>query len=336
MKNLDKDLGWAIVVVWPDTTIPGINSWYEPLLLFMFFGRRYGYKCGHTAILLISSETREIQFYDFGRYITPKSKGRLRGNITDPLLIFPFKAKLSEDGELQNQNQILDHLYTLGATYNNGRRICSPKPYRINFKKADERIIQFRNMGIVPFGPFYLRGSNCSRFVNRILYEGSCNSYDKWLLQFVLIVIPTPYGNVWPITSKGSVLMKNEEGIASSKLTIWQVISAVFTMISFSFYNGPKEIEKEIEIAPDSKQIGFGKTGAWFTIEKHVTDLEEGLYGIKRYYADKHPYGQGIYDVSPDGFDIEQSFEITFPSHSSECSVIQNGVVFKFRVVKYW
>jgi hypothetical protein len=301
----------------------------------MFFGRRFGYMCGHTAILLISSESREIQFYDFGRYITPKSKGRLRENITDPLLIFPFKAELCDDGKLLNQNQILDHLYTLGATYNNGRRICSPEPYRINFKKADERITKFRNMGIVPFGPFYLNGSNCSRFVNRILYEGSFSKYDKWLLQLALIVIPTPYGNLRPITAKGRVLMKNENGIVSTKLTRWQVVAAVFKMISFSFNKGSKEEEKEIEIASNALQIGFGKTGAWFVIERHMSELEDDLYSIKRYFADKQPYSQGIYNVSPDGFDIDRPFEMAFPSHSAECSIVQNSVVYKFRVVEY-
>ena len=63
-------------------------------------------KAGHAALVLIENKTGKATYYDFGRYITPKGYGRVRGQNTDVELAIPFKAKIKND-QLKNLDQFL-------------------------------------------------------------------------------------------------------------------------------------------------------------------------------------------------------------------------------------
>ena len=135
-------------------------------------------------------------YYDFGRYVTPYGKGRVRSSITDRELEIPFRARFDKDSNLLNLD---DFLFWLDAnpkkTHGEGRLVASVCE-DIDFESAQHHILNLQKRGSVPYGAFVKDGSNCSRFVTDTILFATRNRRIKLSLTINKKFTPSPLGNV--------------------------------------------------------------------------------------------------------------------------------------------
>ena len=68
-----KSKDFIIILAWPEGMCVAAGAWYDP-----FFATDGKYRVGHSAIILINSESKKLHYFDFGRYHTPQGFGRVR------------------------------------------------------------------------------------------------------------------------------------------------------------------------------------------------------------------------------------------------------------------
>jgi len=83
---------FIIAMAYPETIVTHAEEWYSKFLRFIFIGNKKYVRAGHAALVLINKNTGILEYYDFGRYVTPSPYGRVRGRETDFELNFPIKA----------------------------------------------------------------------------------------------------------------------------------------------------------------------------------------------------------------------------------------------------
>ena len=74
---------------------------------------------------------------------------------------------------------------------------------------------------------------------------------------------------------------------------------------------------------------GIGAS-SWFTIKQ-----ENEYFRIERFSPDGELECSRLFDTTPSNFDVKQPFEFTYLSHCKECTIIQNGLTYKFYTNEY-
>lgn len=184
----------AIALAWPETQCKQTGSWYDkPAEFFGICKNRY-YKVGHSAIVLINPKNSKCHYFDFGRYHTPFGYGRVRDEVTDHELKIKTKAKLSDTLELLNYQDIIDEIQSNPSCHGDGQLYAGLT--KIDFDKGFSRSKYFQNHGIINYGPFVIKGTNCSRFVRSLLLNSTSSKHLKFKLIFTRTLSPTPFGIV--------------------------------------------------------------------------------------------------------------------------------------------
>ncbi len=190
-----KNRAILIMLAWPDTPAIQVGSWYEPITKLLGFNKNGYYKAGHSAIVLVNPENKELNYFDFGRYHTPAGHGRVRSKLTDPDLSVVEKANFNQEGKIINLDKLLLSLSKYDSFHGKGNMYASIA-YDIDFKKSLEFVHkQIENEAIV-YGPFAYKGSNCSRFTSRVYRAASNKYYKKLQTVLPLSLTQTPLGNV--------------------------------------------------------------------------------------------------------------------------------------------
>lgn len=151
------------------------------------------YHAGHAAFLLVRHKTGNVEYFDFGRYHTPHQYGRVRDQFTDPDIAIKLKAHVV-DGEIQNLESLLKDRYNNKACHGDGRliaAICQDICYDTAYAKAKE--LQQREA--IPYGPFTLSGSTCSRLVAQVVYPSTSCRMTKAMIKFPYTISATPRSN---------------------------------------------------------------------------------------------------------------------------------------------
>ena len=88
---------------------------------------------------------------------------------------------------------------------------------------------------------------------------------------------------------------------------------------------------KRSENISDKAQLirGIGAS-SWFTIKQ-----ENEAYRIERFSIDGELECSRLFYVALTSFDVKQPFEFTYLSHCKECTIIQNGLTYKFYTNEY-
>ena len=90
---------FIIPLAWPEAPVRTAGGPYDKFLEKFSIYRNGYYKAGHAAFLLINHKNGDVDYFDFGRYISPSKYGRARSKETDPEVAFKIKAKIV-DGEI--------------------------------------------------------------------------------------------------------------------------------------------------------------------------------------------------------------------------------------------
>ena len=167
-----------IALAWPDTKVVKEGKWYDYPMEFLGFIKEDCYKVGHAALLLVNHNNGDIFYFDFGRYHTPYQHGRVRGKMTDPDTSINIKAIIEGD-HIVNIENILKDRYNNKACHGEGK-LTAVVVENIDYQKALEKINELQEREAIPYGPFKINGSTCSRFVVQIVYA----STNNWLTKF--------------------------------------------------------------------------------------------------------------------------------------------------------
>ena len=185
--------GTIITLAWPDTKVIREGKWYDvPMKWFGAIKNEY-WTVGHAAFLLINNASGDVHYFDFGRYHTPLKYGRVRDEITDPDVAINLKANIINDKIINLEELLLDR-YNHKACHGDGRLTAAIVKH-IDFNKAYQKVKKYQNREAIPYGPFELKGSTCSRLVAQIVLASTNNWLTQLMIKVPYTVSATPRSN---------------------------------------------------------------------------------------------------------------------------------------------
>ena len=310
-----------IAMAYPEAFVIPSNEGICKIVPYLGMGSKEGIKVGHAALCLINHDTSSIDYYDFGRYITPLGSGRVRSVNTDEELHVPVQA-IVEGGSVKNIEEILlwlekhpEKTHGDGALF---ASVCSS----INYEKAHKFITEIHTKGSIPYGVFITQGTNCSRFVYDTIMESCEDSKVTKKLKSENLITPSPLGVVSKVTANNTVY-KIMQGIVTKQkpfttLGIWKY-----------FFDKPK---KTTSTLPDpiinnaQKLAGIG-SNAYFTLEATPQTHE---YRITRYNDHGDIDCQNIFTVEDTSFDANRKYQFVYDSNCDHCHIVQGDIVYRF------
>lgn len=316
-----KYTGKIIVLAFPDTFVQYSDESSVKFLLALGLGKNNYIKAGHAAFVLIENKTGVAEYYDFGRYITPKGHGRVRSAVTDIELEIPFKAIITPDSKLSN---VEDFLLWLEAnpkkTHGDGRLVASVCDY-INYEKAKNHVLSIQNMGSIPYKAFGKTGSNCSRIVtDTILRSTDLVKIKRPLLRNKLFT-PSPLGNVEK-AALGSPIYQVENG----NLQVYT--GSVFKENLTNYFDKKIPKGKTSNVKKQSNNLdrahflsGTGSS-AYFILKE---SLEEDVFEITRYTEYGEEDFKGLFVAKETKLNPRQEYRFIYDSNCLYCYVEQNG-----------
>ena len=209
---------FIITLAWPEGMVKASGAWYDNIL-----SQDGKYRVGHSALALVNSTTNKVHYFDFGRYHTPEGYGRVRDIETDQDIAV-IDAEISEN-KIANIDEILLYLSQMKATHGEGK-MYSAVLSNVDFKSAFNKAKGIQKKGMVPYGPLVRPGTNCSRFVAKVINASGPSLIKKLRLKYPFCISPSPKRNVC-ITNHHYYVVENNNCIEVKKSRL----EAYFTSI---------------------------------------------------------------------------------------------------------
>jgi hypothetical protein len=322
-----KSTGHILVLSYPDTFVKMSEELICRFLPWFGIGTKEYIKAGHAALVLISNETGQAQYFDFGRYITPFGYGRVRSERTDAELKIPFKARFTNDGRLINMEEFLLWLEAHpDKTHGHGRLIASLCS-SINFDRAEQFILRMQGKGSIPYGAFGSNSSNCSRFVADVLVYATTNRTISRKLRWNKLFTPSAIGNVEK--SSEHDLYEVLDG------TVKPYMGSAFKENLKNYFDKrrPQDSDsiKQIDDLEGIQKLCGTGSSAWFELIDEY--LSENQYRIRRYNDRYQLDFDGIYQAV-DHFNPLEDYEFTYDSHCLHCHIKQGSKRIRFNYIK--
>lgn len=207
-----------IALAWPNTKVVKEGKWYDYPMKWLGFIKDGKYNAGHAALLLVNHDSNDIEYFDFGRYHTPNKYGRVRDKITDPDIELKLKA-IIENGNIENIQEILLECYYNKACHGDGK-LTAAVVSNVDFNIAYSKAKQLQSLEAIPYGPFELKGSTCSRLVVQVVYESTDNWLTKLFIKAPYTISATPRSNKKVLNDKPYYYEVNN-GVVSKYKNKW-------------------------------------------------------------------------------------------------------------------
>lgn len=318
MSKSNKYTGFAIALAWPQTFCKQPGSWYDPLALTLGLNKNHYYRVGHAAVVLIDPNTNSCFYFDFGRYHAPFQHGRVRSVDTDHELSMRTVPVISQDKRIiLNYREILSELQHNKACHGEGSLQASY--CRVDFQAAFAKAMQMQKYGPIPYGPFRINGSNCSRFVNTVIRAGKPAWKFRFSLQYLIPLSPTPMNNV------NSLHHQIALPELSQNITFYPL-----KKLDRSFLKSTLQAPlKHSNIPEDAQWLGGEGAGSWFTLAPEKSQLI-----VTRYAPDGKVECSGLYKnlTMPADFS-NHHLQVTYPSNCKVISLKNQDKVWQFERV---
>lgn len=319
-----------LTLAYPETIVLHAEEWYSSYLKYLGIGNKTHVRAGHAALVLIHKETGELEYHDFGRYITPEPNGRVRGKDTDCELAFPLQAKIVE-GDILNLDNILQFLATHPKlTHGNGTMYASVCK-GVNYNAARTHITNMQNRHFIRYAAFLNDACNCARFVTDSLIASVTNSKIKKRLIQSKWFTPSTVGNVVLADTENTVYKITESGeITEFKGSVGQINRACFLDKLNDYqpdYVGtilPKDNDEKNNSAQWLSGIA---AGAWF--ELYSTQLENE-FRYRRIAPNGRIDVEGIYVSDELSFRFNEQYEFVHYSNCNFFHIKQNNNTYRF------
>ncbi|WP_299671075.1 DUF6695 family protein [uncultured Polaribacter sp.] len=330
MQNSD---GIIIILSYPDTIVrPAYWETLSNVWPKIGIGGKHAIQAGHAALLLIQKGNSEINYFDFGRYITTYGNGRVRSKETDPELKIAIAATF-KNKELSNLKEILLWIEKHpNKTHGAGRLVASVHE-EIDFNKAQKFIHQFVEKKEIPYGVFLKNGSNCARFVTDSIIASSKNKKIASLLKKSNLFTPSPIGNVIRGNTNNLIYTVYNQKITQYKNR--SIVKEYKASFLNKFDTEPNLIGTELpnlavfQLENGTWLGGIG-SGAWFKIESKITEKN---YTIERFTSDGEKDFEGIFSIIETGFNNLQNYDFIHPTNCKEAYIKQDQQVFSFHKI---
>jgi hypothetical protein len=326
--------GIILPLAYPETIVMVAEEWYSPLLRYIGIGKKNYVRAGHAALVLINKNTGELEYHDFGRYITSEPNGRVRGKDTDHELDFPLKAKIEND-KIVNLNEILEFLATNPKlTHGDGKLVASVCT-EVDYDLAKAHITEMQERHFIRYAAFIKDACNCARFVTNALIASVTNKKIKKRLVNSRWFTPSTVGNVVIADTEDQVYEVSEDGVISdfNSSTRAENLRNFLDRLpdhqpSFVGTLEPRQVKEKHHAAQWLDGIA---AGAWF--ELHKT-------GIRTEFRFKRisPYGNidvhGLYKVNHESFNYSLAYKFVHYSNCKFYHIEQNDVIYRFDLIK--
>ena len=213
MKRKD----FVIVLAWPETKCKQAGAWYDGLMASLGLNSDGYYKVGHAALITVNGETGTCEYYDFGRYHSPSGFGRVRHSKSDFDLVINTKAVFSENQKIINVADILTELERNKNTHGEGKLVASITP--VDLVSAKRTINQFIDRQFIPYGPFVLEGTNCSRFVSSVIKRAALSRKVRLRLKLPLTISAMP---IWNVRYAGTEIKRETRNSVTLQTTFYR------------------------------------------------------------------------------------------------------------------
>lgn len=322
-----KATGKIIAIAYPDTFVKMSTEFVCKVLPFLGIGTKEYIKAGHAALIIIDNKTGAARYYDFGRYVTPPGKGRVRGPNTDNELHIPFKAKLDKEGNLANTGQFLLWLDAHPHKTHGSGRIIASVCDTINYNDSITYINQLQTKGSIPYGAFDKQGSNCARFVTDAILAGNHHSSISKALRWNKLFTPSTVGNVEKASLDNDVYE-----VINGVVEIYKGTALKENLSNYFDKKVPSglHLQKKLIIPCHFLTLeGVGSSAHFEFITNEV--LPKNHFRIKRYNEQLEEDFDGVYFSNE--FNSCISFDIVYDSHCAYCHILQKDKKIKLTLV---
>ena len=201
MSNPVEKRGAIIPLGWPEMTARGSERIWDYLRKLGII-KNVNLLVGHAGMIVVQHD--QLEYFDFGRYITPKTMGRARSSRTDPKLRLKTIPEWDNDGKLLNLVGILQELENNSEATHGEGPIYATVYYDADIEKVLEYAYSIQDLGFLGYNGLDRKCTNCARFVARGILAGlTRNSMEYLRFRYPLSYAPTPYSNVLT-ASKGN------------------------------------------------------------------------------------------------------------------------------------
>ena len=322
-----NNTGIILVLAYPETIVMVADEWYSPFLKYLGIGKKDYLRAGHAALVLIDKRKGDLEYHDFGRYITNEPNGRVRGEKYDRELRFPVKAKI-ENGRIVNLNEILVFLsVNPKLTHGDGKLVASVCD-QVDYELAKNHIQKMQRQGSIRYAAFLKSASNCARFVTTTLIASVTIERIKKKLISSQWFTPSTVGNVVLADTCNHVYEVNNGVISKFESTQFKENKKYFFdrlpshKIDLVGTLTPRPVDG---LHKNAQWLSGIAAGAWYEFTDN-SSLKENEYRFRRI----SPNGNVDIDavlITKNGFTLEKKFKIIHNSNCFYCTVEQVGKI---------
>lgn len=321
---------FVLTLAYPDTIVKHAEEWYSSFLKYLGIGNKTHVRAGHAAMVLISKASGELEYHDFGRYITSEPNGRVRGKITDCELQFPIKAEIKND-TIKNLDDILEFLGTHPKLTHGEGKLVASVCNAVNYDDTKRHIESMQKKELMYYAAFKKDSCNCARFVTGALIAGVTDETIKKKLIKSKWFTPSTVGNVLLANTERQVFEVSEKGeIQEFKGSQSSENLRCFLdrLKGFSTdYVGTLKPKHNSEKKKHAQWLSGIAAGAWFELYETGKPSEFRFRRIS-------PYGNvdvnAQYKCLQEGFAIDKAYKFVHYSNCAFFNIEQNDKVFRF------
>lgn len=329
-----KNNAFILTLAYPETIVSHADEWYSKFLQYANIGNKNHVRAGHAALILIDKITGELEYHDFGRYITSEPNGRVRGKQTDFELHFPLMAQIEND-QIVNLEAILKFLATNPKLTHGEGRLYASVCNAVNYELARTHIDIMQSTGLIRYAAFIKDACNCARFVTDTLIASVTDKKIKKRLRRSKWFTPSTIGNVVIADTENHVYLLNESGDIRE---FQSSVSKENRRLFLDTLNGYKPSlvgtmlpRKNNVVLNHAQWLSGIAAGAWFEIYDLDHDKEFRFRRIS-------PYGNidcdAIYEIDESSFNINSEYQFVHYSNCAFFHVEQNERLYKFEYLK--
>ncbi|MFT7328272.1 MAG: hypothetical protein ACI870_000459 [Crocinitomicaceae bacterium] len=313
--------GSIIAMAFPESFVTLTNEGVSKITPYLGIGNKNGVKAGHAALCTVNHTSGEIYYYDFGRYVTPNGKGRVRSVKTDEELLIPITAKM-QGKDILNLEEILIWLHAHPEKTRGDGVLVASVCSSINLKDAHSFIKLIHDKGSIPYGVFVKHGSNCARFTFDTLIASCEDPTIIKKLAFEKIITPSPLGTISKVSSSGYIY-KVKNGEVKKRKPYSTISSWKY------FFDKPKNKKERGNVCTinNANYLDGVGSGALFTIED-TGSVDE--YLITRYTESGSKNCQNIFIPDIKNFTLKKPYQFVYDSNCDHCHIEQGGHTYRF------
>jgi len=322
-----NNTGIILVLAYPETIVMVSEEWFSPFLKYLGVGKKDYLRAGHAALVLIDKKKGDLEYHDFGRYITSEPNGRVRGEKYDRELRFPIKAKIINN-RIQNLNEILEFLsVNPKLTHGDGKLVASVCS-QIDYEKAKNHIQNMQRHGGIRYAAFLKRASNCARFVTTTLIASVTDIRIRKKLITSQNFTPSTVGNV-VVSDTENKMYEVKDGVISKfeSTKFKENRKYLFDRLQGHQINlvGTIESKSIAGVHKNAQWLSGIAAGAWYELTSY-DGLQENEFRFRRISPNGNIDIDAVF-TTKNGFTLENDFKVIHNSNCFYCTVKQDNKI---------